>query len=100
MRLLNKLNESLVPLRHYDDHSSTVILSLFQYAPLDLLVAIYHSLADRREQRGDIVICSSVDLDGETASAAKRGPAFREIAVCWHEDDLDPALLQSLVDLT
>jgi hypothetical protein len=41
---------------------------LFRCAPLDSFKALYRSLDNRLEQRGDCVICSSVDRDGETAS--------------------------------
>lgn len=103
-KLSHMLNRSLVslrsPLRYYNHHGCLVILLLFQLSPLNFLAAIYKSRDHRLKHRGEYVICSSIDQDGETASdiALRRGPEFQKIAVSWHEDDLEPAVLQCLID--
>jgi tetratricopeptide (TPR) repeat protein len=98
IKLLHKLNDSLVPLRHCNDHGSTAILLLFEYAPEDVLEAVYNALPERRKQ-GETLICSSVDLDGDSAPdiAARRTPRIRNIAVRWGGDDLEPGILQEYV---
>lgn len=99
IRLLHELNNGLVPLRQYNHHGSTVTMLLFEYTPLDVVEAVYNSLPERRNQRGETPLCSSVDLDGDSASdlAARRGPLFRNIAVRWRSDDLEPEVLQEFI---
>jgi len=93
------LNNGLVPLRYYNHHGSTAILLLFEYTSLDVVEVVYNSLSERRKQRGETLICSSVDLDGDSAPdlAARRGPLFRNIAVRWRSDDLEPETLQGFI---
>ena len=55
-----------MPLRTFDDHGSTVILILFEYAALEVLEAVLESLPKRRQQHGEILICVLVDLYGDT----------------------------------
>ena len=100
IRMLHKLNDGLVPMRYYNGHGSTVILSLVEHVPLEVFRAIFESLPKRSQQNGEILICSSVDLDGDTALelAARRGPEFRKIAEAWRDHDQRPEVLQHFVD--
>lgn len=74
IKLLHNLNNNFVPLRHYDDHGSTAILLLFESAPVDVLEAVYNALPERRKQpeRGEVLTCSSVDIDGDSALVVGR----------------------------
>jgi hypothetical protein len=100
IRMLHKLNESLVPLRSFNDHGSTAILSLFEYAPLEVLQAVLESLPKRRQQHGEFLICVSVDLDGDSGPklAARRGPDFLKIAVAWRNNDRKPEILRHFIN--
>ena len=97
--MLHKLNDSLVPLRYYDDHGTTAILQLFQSAPLEIMQAILESLPKRRQKRGEVLICSSIDKDGDTGShlALRRGPEFVNVAEVWREQDMHPEVLQHFI---
>ncbi len=90
-----------MPLRHYNDYSSTAILLLFESAPVDVLETVYNALPKRRKQseRDKVLICSSIDLDGDSALdlAARRDSRFRDIAVRWRSDDLEPEILQEFI---
>ena len=100
IRMLHKLNDSLVPMRYYNEHGSTVILSLVEHVPVEVFQAIFESLPERSQQNGEILICSSIDLDGDTALelAARRGPEFRRIAEAWRDHDLAPEVLQHFIN--
>ena len=100
IKMLHKLNDSLVPLRNFNDHGSTAILLLFEKAPLDVLQAVFESQPKRRQQYGEILICVSVDLDGDNGPslAARRGPDFLKIAVAWRNNDRKPEILEHFIN--
>ena len=99
IRILHKLNDSFVPMRHYNGHGSAVILSLVEQVPIEVFRAIFESLPKRSQQNGETLICSSVGLNGDTALelAARRGPEGK-IAEAWCDPDQRPEVLQHFVE--
>ena len=100
IRMFHKLNDGLVPLRCYDEHGTTLILTLFENAPFEVLQALYESLPRRRQEKGEIIVCSSMDLDGDTGYelGKRRGGDLEKLALQWRQYDLQPEVLQHFVD--
>lgn len=100
IKILHKLNDRLVPLRTFNDHGSTAILSLFEYAPLEFLQAVLESLPKRRQQHEEMLLCVSIDLDNDNGPslAARREPDFTKIALAWRKMDRKPETLRHFID--